>query len=87
MFACPHCHAPSMSFWRKLSLGAGRSVSCASCGNGMAVSWWSFVAFLPFSVSFFTYGRLPWGWAIVCTVAGLVFYALAHTFLVPLIRR
>jgi hypothetical protein len=53
----------------------------------MAVSWWSFVAFLPFSVSFFTYGRLPWGWAIVCTVAGLVFYALAHTFLVPLIRR
>jgi hypothetical protein len=44
-------------------------------------------AFLPFATSFASIGRIPLPWFFAWMIAGAAFYALAHAFLVPLVRR
>lgn len=47
-FACPACGQPSLSIWRKLSLGPTRSFACPSCGSRLSVPWLPFAALMLF---------------------------------------
>ncbi len=39
MYNCPHCHAPTFSFWQKNTLGPGRAIECSACKGGVSVPW------------------------------------------------
>jgi hypothetical protein len=85
---CPYCNQRTVSRWRKLLLAAGGpSIACMSCGKRVGVSWWSFIAFLPFALSFSGIGRIPLPWVIAWMVGGVAFYILAHMFIVPMVGR
>lgn len=38
MLACPYCHQPAMTIWKKLTIGPRHSVACRSCGKKITVS-------------------------------------------------
>ena len=52
MYTCPHCHAPSISFWRKQILGPVSSTTCASCKRKVGVPFGiAMLALAPFVVA------------------------------------
>lgn len=88
---CPHCHRPAMSAWRKLSLGAARSIPCASCGQPVSVAFWPAMgAMLPsllMLAAAWGLGRANPMALAVAALLGAVPYALLHLYAVPLVER
>ena len=39
MYNCPHCNAPTVTFWQKNTLGPARSIECSSCHGKVTVPW------------------------------------------------
>lgn len=87
MFSCPVCKKRALSATRKLWLGPAAKTTCVSCGTPISVSWWSFVASLPFAAAWLAPLFLPfWVAVMVWVVTGLV-YALVHQRYVPIVQR
>ncbi|QTD46847.1 hypothetical protein [Ottowia testudinis] len=89
--ACPHCHRPAMPAWRKLCLGAARSVACGACGHPVSVAFWPAMgAMLPsvlmVGAAYALAPANPLAFALAMLL-GTVPYALLHLYAVPLVKR
>jgi hypothetical protein len=67
LYDCPHCGKPTISAWRKATLGPALPTTCSACDENVGVPWGkSSVAMLPFFAALL----LP---LLVIPVAVLVF--------------
>jgi hypothetical protein len=90
MLACPYCHQPAMSQWRKSFLGPALSTPCRACGRRVSVSWLAMLGMLPpiagviAAVLLLRYSGLA---SLAALVAGIAGTFWMHAFRVPLVKR
>jgi len=87
-FECPHCHKPTIGFWRRQIIGPTAPVECSNCGAEIITTWAGYWPLIPFVVlwaisEFVESSALYWG----LNIAGLILWFWLMNQFVPLVVK
>ncbi len=88
MYNCPKCGEETISSFRKLMLGPGRTIRCSNCNSRISVSWWTWIIFVGvLSFTFVLRDILDPGVDFALTVVLLGLDLYIHMKYIPLVVR
>ncbi len=80
---CPSCKQEAMGWFKKVTLGPGRTVACQNCNARVTVPVWTIVAVVPIVAAIFLFN----GSAFIIALLVLTIAMSAVWTFVPLVEK